>query len=321
MTDLLRNVSEIVTEDELNSLLDENKKPVTYCGYEVSGPVHVGHMVAVNKQMDFLEAGWEVKVLLADLHTLLNKKGSEEWIENMIKYWRASFVALGLKKAQYVKGSDFQLDKEYTKDVLALGLSLTLKRALRSMQEIARDMEHAHVSQVIYPLMQIADIKHLDVDIAYGGLEQRKIHMLARETLPKIGYKKPVCIHTPLLCSLQGPEVKMSSSKPETMIAVDDEPEVIKKRINAAYCPPEREGNPVMEICELVLFPRIKGLKIERPEKFGGDLKYDDYPTLQKDYLDKKLHPQDLKNAVAENLIDLLKPVREHLKKEGLSCR
>jgi len=309
-----RNTEEIITGEELASLLKEKKSITTYCGYEVSGPVHIGTLVAINKQIDFQEAGLKVKVLLADLHTYLNRKGDEKFIEKMIEYWKNSFVALGLKKAEFVVGTEFQFGKGYVHDVLSLGLNSTLKRTMRSMQEIARNAEHARVSQAIYPLMQIADIKALDVDVAHGGMEQRKIHMLGRELLPEIGYEKPICIHTPLLCSLQGPETKMSSSKPETMIKVEEAPEKIREKISKAYCPPEKGSNPILQICELILFPKLGKIEIKRPEKFGGDIEFNSYSELEKAYLNKKLHAADLKNSVAENLIEMLEPVREKVR-------
>ncbi|MBM3308852.1 MAG: tyrosine--tRNA ligase [Candidatus Altiarchaeales archaeon] len=321
MTDLVkRNLAEIVTEEELDELLKANKHAVTYCGYETSGPVHIGTLVAVNKQIDFMKAGLKVKVLFADVHTRLNRKGSEEWIEDMIEYWRECFIGAGLK-AEFLIGSQFQFEKKYIKDVFELGLNSTLNRALRSMQEVARDVENAHVSQIIYPLMQAVDIKALKVDIAHGGMEQRKIHMLARETLPSIGFKAPVCVHNPLLCSLQGPQVKMSSSKPETMISLDETPDSIRKKVNGAYCPQEKEGNPILEISKLLLFPALNSIEVKRPEKFGGDVKYESFEKLEEDYLNKKLHPADLKKTVAESLVEMLEPVRSHLEKKGIEYK
>ncbi|MFH1125530.1 MAG: tyrosine--tRNA ligase [Candidatus Altiarchaeota archaeon] len=322
MSDIVRrNIVEVVTEEELSGLLKEKKHPVTYCGYETSGPVHIGTLITVCKLLDLQKAGFKVKVLLADVHTRLNRKGSEQWIQDMVEYWKECFVGLGLDEAEFALGSDFQYKREYVHDVLEMGVATTMQRALRSMQEISRDMENAHVSQVIYPLMQIADIKHLNVDVAYGGMEQRKIHMLAREVLPEVGYRKPVCIHTPLLVSLQGPGSKMSSSKPETMISVDENPESIAKKVNAAYCPQEKEGNPVLGIAEFLLFPTVGSLEVKRPEKFGGDVSYNKYGELEQDYLNKKLHPMDLKKAVAESLGEMLKPARDHLKKKGVECK
>jgi tyrosyl-tRNA synthetase len=141
-------------------------------------------------------------------------------------------------------------------------------------------------------------------------MEQRKIHMLAREILPEIGYQKPVCLHTPLLVSLQGPGCKMSSSKPETVISIDEKPESIVEKINKAYCPLEAEGNPVLQMCKYLILPRTGKLSVKRPEKFGGDAAYGTYEELEKNYLEKKLHPMDLKKATSAALIELLEPVR-----------
>ncbi|MFH1402926.1 MAG: tyrosine--tRNA ligase [Candidatus Altiarchaeota archaeon] len=314
-----RNTEEVVTEEELEEVL-KKQKPVVYCGYETSGPVHIGTLVTVNKLLDFKKAGMHVKVLFADVHTRLNHKGSEEWILKMTEYWGETFKALGLEDAEYVLGSSFQYEKDYMHDVLEVGVKTTMNRALRSMQEVARDIENAHVSQVIYPLMQAVDIKALDADIAYGGIEQRKIHMLAREALPEIGYRKPLCVHTPLLCSLQGPESKMSSSQPDTLISVEEDPESIKKKINSAYCPLEAGGNPVLDTCRLILFPMLGSLDVRRPEKYGGDVKYESYMSLEADYLSKKLHPQDLKNTVGLALSKVLEPVRGRLEGKGLKA-
>jgi tyrosyl-tRNA synthetase len=111
---------------------------------------------------------------------------------------------------------------------------------------------------------------------------------------------------SPLLPSLGGPEVKMSSSRPETIIAVTDSPEDIKKKIGKAHCPAkEVEGNPVMAIAKYLVFPELGHLDVCRPEKYGGDLSFDSYEDLEKAYVDG-LHPMDLKNAVADALIDIL---------------
>src|SRR3989344_1760212 len=73
-----RNNIEIVTEEELKKLLKDKKKPSVYCGYEPSGPMHLGHFVTITKLMDFEKTGFKVKILLADIHAFLNRKGSEK---------------------------------------------------------------------------------------------------------------------------------------------------------------------------------------------------------------------------------------------------
>ncbi|WP_456471821.1 tyrosine--tRNA ligase [Methanocaldococcus sp.] len=298
-----KNTAEIVTEEDLKEILKKEEKKA-YIGFEPSGKIHLGHYLQIKKMIDLQEAGFDIIILLADLHAYLNQKGSLEEIQKIGEYNKKVFEAMGLK-ANYIYGSEFQLNKEYTLNLYKLALKTTLKRARRSMELIAREDENPKVAEVIYPIMQVNDIDYLDVDVAVGGLEQRKIHMLARELLSK----KVAYIHNPVLTGLDG-EGKMSSSK-GNFIAVDDSPEEIREKIKKAYCPiGVVEGNPILEIAKYFLeYP----LTIKRPEKFGGDLTVKSYEELENLYKEKKIHPLDLKNTVAEELIKILAPIRERL--------
>lgn len=308
-----RNTEEIIGEDKLKDIL-KLKKPVVYCGYEPSGPIHLGHLVTITKLIDLQKAGFHVKVLLADWHTWLNRKGDWNFIHKQAKIWENGFKAAGLK-AEFILGSKFQRNLNYIDDVLSLALSTTMNRSLRSMQEVARDIENAKVSQVIYPLMQIADVKYLKVDLVQSGIEQRKIYALSIEVLPLINYKVPAFVYTPLISSLKGPG-KMSSSEPESMISINDNDEIIKKKINNVYCPEGIiENNPILQIMRLIVFPRNNKVIIKRQNKFGGNLEFDNYEDLERTFVIKKLHPQDLKNSCSEYLVDILTPIRKKFKK------
>nr|1ZH0_A Chain A, Tyrosyl-tRNA synthetase [Methanocaldococcus jannaschii] len=298
-----RNTSEIISEEELREVLKKDEKSALI-GFEPSGKIHLGHYLQIKKMIDLQNAGFDIIILLADLHAYLNQKGELDEIRKIGDYNKKVFEAMGLK-AKYVYGSSFQLDKDYTLNVYRLALKTTLKRARRSMELIAREDENPKVAEVIYPIMQVNPAHYQGVDVVVGGMEQRKIHMLARELLPK----KVVCIHNPVLTGLDG-EGKMSSSK-GNFIAVDDSPEEIRAKIKKAYCPAGVvEGNPIMEIAKYFLeYP----LTIKRPEKFGGDLTVNSYEELESLFKNKELHPMDLKNAVAEELIKILEPIRKRL--------
>jgi len=300
------NTAEMVSREELEQLLKTKKQPVAYCGYEPSGPIHLGHLLTISKLLQMEKAGFKIKILLADWHAFLNQKGSWEEIRSISKDWEKTMKKLGLKKAEFVLGSSFQMKPKYFEDVLTMATHSTLSRGLRSMQEVARDTEHAKISQIIYPLMQIADVKHLGIDVAQAGLEQRKIYMLGRELLETINYKKNILVFTPLINSLQG-EGKMSSSKTETMISVNDSAEQIQQKISKAFCPEGiAEKNPVLEIAKLVLFPRFGAIEVNRPEKFGGNKEFSSYTELESDFIQKKLHPMDLKKTIGEKLAEML---------------
>ncbi|MEA3248257.1 MAG: tyrosine--tRNA ligase [Nanoarchaeota archaeon] len=304
-----RNSAEVLREEKLKSSLGK-KQPIVYCGYEPSGDLHIGHYVTILKLKDFEDAGFKVKILLADWHALLNKKGDWTFIKEQVENWKKAFKKIGLKNPEVIVGTSFQKKSEYIEDVFSLAANSTLNRGIRSMQAVARDIDHAKVSQIIYPFMQVADMKALKVDAVVSGTEQRKIHMIAVESLKDINYEVPSFVHTLLIPSLKGADSgKMSSSDKGSLISVKDNSDEIKKKISKAYCPEGKE-NPVLNITKILIFPIFKKLEISRPEKFGGDKIYNSYKDLEKDFLDKKLHPMDLKKVIGEKLSEMFEKIR-----------
>jgi len=320
---ITRNAAEVVTEDEVEALADDPEGKRAYVGYEPSGVLHLGHMLTATKLIELQEAGFEVTVLLADVHAYLNDKGTFAEIRETAETMKDQFIAYGLNEAQteFVLGSEYQLDEEYTLDLHALELETTLSRAQRSMAEIQRG-DHAKVSQMVYPLMQALDIEYLDVDLAVGGLDQRKVHMLARETLPELDYAVRPALHTPIIADLSSGVGKMASSSGVT-ISMEDTTADIETKINDAYCPPtadpepDDEGNdrenPVLQLFQYHVFPRVDSVVVERPEEYGGDLEYDEYATLEADLEGGDLHPMDAKGALAAELDALIDPGRQQL--------
>jgi len=321
---ITRNAPEVVTEEEGRELAADPEGKRGYVGYEPSGVLHIGHMLTATKLMDLQEAGFEVTVLLADVHAYLNDKGTFEEIRETAERMKAQFLAYGLdeERTEFVYGSEFEFDREYVLDLHALELETSISRAKRAMAEI-KSGDTVTVSQAVYPLMQALDIVYLDVDLAVGGMEQRKVHMLARDALPKIGEAAPTCLHTPLIADLQTGVGKMSTSE-GVSISMEDSLEDIERKVNAAYCPPTRdpdpddEGNerenPVLQIFEYHVFPRFDTVVVERPDEYGGDLIYEDYESLAADLESGELHPADAKGALATYLDDLIAPGREQLR-------
>lgn len=282
-------------------------------GYEPSGSLHLGHLLTANKLIDLQKAGFKVKILLADLHAYLNEKGSLEEIRKTAEMNKKCFLAYGLdeKNTEFILGSEFQLEDDYVLEMYELSLKVTLNRARRSMDEISRRKQNPRVGQVLYPLMQTIDIGKLGIDVAVGGIDQRKIHMLARENLPKLGYGKQISIHMPILTGLNGE--KMSSSK-ENWIDLSDSKENVKEKIMEAYCPKgETKNNPVLEILKYHVFPRIDEFIVKRKEKYGGDLEYKSYNQVKKDFKNQQLHPLDLKKSVSNYLNKILEPARKKI--------
>jgi tyrosyl-tRNA synthetase len=272
-------------------------------------------------------------MLVADWHAWLNNKfgGDLEKIqlagEYFVEVWKA--CGMNLEKVEFVQCSDFVEDSDYWKKVVEISRHTTVQRMVRCSQIMGRkESDVQHVSMLLYPAMQAADIFQLGVDICQLGMDQRKVNILAREVAPKLGFVPPVAVHHHMLMGLLQPKVeagdaveraismKMSKSNPDSAVFMDDSEEDIKRKLSKAWCP-ERQvvENPVLEYCKYILFERLKSFDIKRPAKFGGDLLFSSYKELEDAYVAGKVHPMDLKSSVALALNDLVAPVREHFAK------
>jgi tyrosyl-tRNA synthetase len=337
---LIREVGEeIITENELRRLLQKNKNPVAYDGFEPSGTdIHIAQglirAININKMT---RAGCRFKMLVADWHAWANNKmgGNLEHIQKvgqyLIEVWRAS--GMDLKNVEFVWASEHVKDDEYWKKVMQVARNSTVKRIIRCGQIMGRKEEEVmQASQILYPCMQCADIFHLKSDITQLGMDQRKVNVLAREIGPSLGFWKPVVVSHHMLMGLGKPaiketdtiertiELKMSKSKPETAIFMSDSENDVSRKIMNAYCP-ERDArdNPVLEYCRYIVFEKLKETKkpfsIDRAQKYGGPVSYESYGQLEKAFMDGTLHPLDLKRATAEYLNFFLGPVRKKLER------
>ena len=220
---------------------------------------------------------------------------------------------------------------DYWKNFMIFSKHMTLSRTLRALTIMGRtEKEKLDFSQLMYPSMQSADIKALDLDIVHAGMDQRKIHMLVREIFPKLGWKVPVSVHQHLLPGLTEPtkfglgegdeqdyriSSKMSKTNPLGGVSIHDNESTIQNKISRAYCPiGESENNPMLEITKYVIFHKFPEFQIERPSKYGGNMVYDDYKKLEYDYIQKKIHPKDLRDSVSIYLNKVIEPVRNHFK-------
>ncbi|ADJ15401.1 tyrosine--tRNA ligase [Halalkalicoccus jeotgali] len=320
-----RHTEEVITEEELETLLEE-PDPSIYIGYAPTGEMHIGHFTTIRKLADFLEAGIDVTVLIADLHAHLDdEKSPFELLEARSAYYEAAIEAMVEASGadpgdiEFVRGTEFELEEPYTLELYRLLADTTLRRAQRAGSEVVRQSENPKLGGLVYTLMQSLDVAALDADIAYGGIDQRGIYMLAREILPEHGHEKPLCLFAPLLSGLSGG--KMSASEAGSKVNLTDDPETVGEKIDGAYCPQgEREENGVLEYLDHLVFPILEEdgepFVIERPEQYGGDVVYENYGDLEADFLEGELHPQDLKGATGEAIAEIIAPIRERFEAE-----
>ena len=321
-----RFTEEVIEESEIEALFEAERTPSAYIGYAPTGEMHIGHFTTMRKLADFAEAGLDVTVLIADLHAHLDDaKSPFELLDARSAYYEAAIEAMidaaggNPEAVSFVRGTEFQLEAPYTMDLYRTLAETTLSRAQRAGSEVVRQSENPKLGGLVYTLMQALDVAALEADIAYGGIDQRGIYMLAREQLPDLGYGKPVCVFAPLLSGLSGG--KMSASEAGSKINLTDSDEQVAEKINGAYCPAgETEANGVLEYLRYLVFPvldeRSETFTVERPGEYGGDLEYDSYDALESEFVSGELHPADLKPAAAAAIAEVIDPVRERLRSD-----
>ena len=325
---------EVVTKEELRHLLETKAKPVAYDGFEPSGQMHVaqGIMRAINTNK-MLKAGIHFKFWVADWFAWMNNKmgGDLDKIkkvgEYQIEVWKS--CGMKVKNVEFLWASEAMADREYWKRTVNIARNNTVQRIVRCSQIMGRgENETLTAAQIFYPCMQASDIFHLEADITNLGMDQRKVNILAREIGPKLGLWKPVIVSGHMLMGLLKPPenvkdpveraiaMKMSKSMPDSAIFMTDSKEDVKRKISKAYCPEKQvHENPILEYMRYIIFEQFKEIRIERSDKFGGNVTYAKFEDLVKDFTDGTLHPMDLKSATADHINKLLEPVRKHFSK------
>lgn len=314
---ITRNLQEVIGEEKLKSILKERDLRI-YWGTATTGKPHIAYFVPMSKISDFLNAGCEVTILFADLHAYLdNMKAPWELLEKRTIYYekiiKAMLESIGvpIDKLKFVKGTDYQLSREYMLDVYRLSSLVTEHDAKKAGAEVVKQSEHPLVSGLLYPGLQALDEEYLKCDAQFGGVDQRKIFMFAEKYLPSLGYEKRIHLMNPMVPGLTG--VKMSSSEESSKIDILDTAADVKRKIKQAFAEPGKiEGNGILAFAKHVLYPLSKTgeLIIERKEEWGGNMVIKSYEELESIYAEEKLHPGDLKSAVEKTLNRILDPIR-----------
>ncbi len=343
---------EILTEDRLMTHLKEGTPLKHYIGFEISGFVHLGTgLLCMQKVADFQKAGVETQIFLADYHSWINGKlgGDLDTIREVGGGYFKEALKISLEcvggnpdDTRFIMGSDLykRLGREYLETMIRVSLKLNLARAKSSITIMGRkEGESVNFGQLLYAPMQVADIYSLGVNLAHGGMPQRKAHVIALEVSNAFKYK-PLAVHHYILMGTHVTaeqreriikakssgdragyedgliDVKMSKSKPKSAIFIHDTEEEIRRKIKKAFCPAkELELNAVMSIQQFIVWPRLLRRKqpLELVNKKTGKTTTFETPTeLELHYMKGDVHPLDLKEAVANYLVEILAPARKH---------
>ncbi|KAF5025423.1 hypothetical protein F66182_2483 [Fusarium sp. NRRL 66182] len=313
------NLQEVLNPEIIESIINEGRNPKIYWGTATTGRPHCGYLVPAVKIAQYLAAGCEVTVLLADIHGFLdNLKAPIELVNQRAQYYK--FVITSMLKAcgvstdqlRFVFGSSYQKDADYVMDLYKLSSVVSEHDAKKAGAEVVKQTSNAPLSGLMYPLLQVLDEQYLDCDAQFGGIDQRKLFTAATEWLPKLGYRKRAHLLNPMVAGLNGS--KMSSSDENSKIDLLDSAEAVTRKIKKADCVTGQvEGNGVLALVEYVLLPGsglrtgTRQFKVERRD--AEPLIYTDIKQVEEDYRNDVLTPQILKPAVSAGLNEIMSSI------------
>ena len=334
---MVGNVQETVGIDHLIDCLRDNTSMAgdgvirCYVGFEPSGKAHIGWKVISLQLKRMLEAKTNVLIFLADWHAWVNDKfgGNMEAIQVTAKYMEETFLALlgnpevgeGPGQVRFLWASKLMEDGDYWARVLRCSKGVTLARVRKTFTIMGRDESSSDndLSRFYYPAMQAADIFELDIDVAIGGMDQRKAHMYMRDVAEKWKWKKATCLHTPIISSLKSSgarmesfDHKMSKSDPNSALLLHDPVERIKKKMRKAYLDPDDDNSPIYELIQDIILPEFGKVVVTPNPKFGEPSTWESLEDFKSAVKDGTLHPLDAKFGVADGIASGLSEVSNH---------
>jgi tyrosyl-tRNA synthetase len=198
-----------------------------------------------------------------------------------------------------------------------------VSRIKKCCQILGRAEGNLTAAQILYPLMQCADIFFLKADVCQLGVDQRKVNMLAREYCDSIGRKlKPVILSHHMIAGLKAGQAKMSKSDPDSAVFMEDTAEDVRRKIMNAHCPKveqsqdainedgslnsREETNPCLDYVRSIVFS-LPGAVF--PTASGM---FTSYESVEAAFLAGALEENDLKEAIITAINNYIEPVRNH---------
>ncbi|HLC67984.1 MAG TPA: tryptophan--tRNA ligase [archaeon] len=242
------------------------KKFAVLTGANPSGNLHLGNKLFVDQALFFQRLGADVFIPISNDETYVFRKSDdlEKATQNAYDKVIPDLIACGFDPK---KTKIFISTK--TARVYELAVKVSARVTFSTAKAVFGFDNDTNIGQIFYSTVQGAHILFPQLE-EYGGpksvvvpigIDQDPYMRLVRDVAEKIGMVKPSSTYHKFLPGLLGG--KMSGSKPETCIYLNDSPEVAKKKIMRAFSGggatlkehKEKGGNPDVDVaCQYLYY-------------------------------------------------------------------
>lgn len=296
--------------DKFFKAVKNKEKCAILSGLNASGTLHLGHKVVFDTNL-FFQKKYKIPVYIPisddESYVAGKVKDQEQALKNS-KRLAKELIAYGFNP----KNTFFIIDQIYT-NIYNLAIKLSKKVNYSEIKATYGYKPDENIGLHFYPAIQSAHIifpqeqyKIPNVLVPIGPDEDAHIR-ISRDIASRAGYKKAAILHAKFLPGIDGK--KMSTSKPNTAIFLNDDEKTIRKKISRAFSGGQKTieehkklgGNPEVDISCIYL----KSLFLT-PEE---------YKDIGTKYKKGELSSGEVKQIFADNAVKFIKQFQNNLKK------
>ena len=292
-------------------------KPILVSGIQPTGRLHIGNYLGMLKNAAELQDSgkYDCYYFIADLHSLTEDFEPKEKSAQILEL-TADCLAAGLdpKKSVIFQQSQIPAHTELSWILNTITPIGELQRMTQFKEKSESQRQNENAGLFDYPVLMAADILLYDAKFVPVGEDQLQHLELARTLARKFNNRfgktfvepQPILTRTPRVMSLSDPTKKMSKSRPEGCLFIDDPPEEIKRKITRAttdsgseikHAPNKAGVSNLLEI-----YSALSGEAIPKLEKKFAGKNYSAFKA-------------DLSNLIANYLADFRKKKKSLLTK------
>jgi len=201
-----------------------------YTGRGPSGPMHVGHLIP------FIMTKWFQEVLNVNVYIMITDDekflDEEKMSLDEVRRWAyeniLDIIAVGFDPDK----TFIFLDTEYIRNMYPLAIKIAKKINLNLVRSVFGFSGDTNIGLTFYPALQIVPTMFEKKRcLIPAAIDQDPYWRIQRDLAEGFGYYKAAAIHSKFLPPLTGFEGKMSTSRPETAIFLQDDPKTVRRKI------------------------------------------------------------------------------------------
>ena len=200
---IIKNISNIVGRKKSFNYKLKNGLYNIYWGIKVNKNIDFKIIFILNKIIELISLGNNIIILVADVHTILdnNSKSINNDTDFFINKLKEIINSYNLNdeltnRIKIIKGSDFQLSKEYLLDMFKL---ISINGSIKDYcNELNMDINSISFNNIIHPIMQTLDEEHIQksinttIDCQIGYSNNIKQYVFSKKHMSQLGFNSKI---------------------------------------------------------------------------------------------------------------------------------